>query len=402
MDFDTLIWLERVDNVLSKVSYLWSGPVIFVGDMNIDMTKADENISNKYVEIMQCYDLHQHVTQPTRKGKALIDHIWTNIPNKVKVSDLLLCDEVSDHDAPYVFINTKVDFYHKKCYKFIRHLRAYDENDHINDVKLLPFNIVHAVEDPDEKISLFNDILLECMNRHAPLKRTKITPQPAPWMRDISIQQLKQKRDQARYLAFQTNDVNDRQNYVSLRNEIKSTIKIAKREFYKTALSSKRPSQVWKVINKILKPKLGTVSPKDIDDLNKHFTTTAQRILGSTPSKPTELINEHQYNKDCFKFSQVSYLDVLQEIKALRNDCSTGNDDIPVWLIKPIAEVITSPLTHIINSCIDINYFPKIWKVGKVVPIPKNDSSTTFDDFRSITVLSTLSKLYERLMCKQS
>ena len=41
------------------------------------------------------------------------------------------------------------------------------------DVKLLPFNIVYAVEDPDEKISLFNDILLECMNRHAPLKRNK-------------------------------------------------------------------------------------------------------------------------------------------------------------------------------------------------------------------------------------
>ena len=200
------------------------------------MTKADENISNKYVELMHCYDLHQHVTQPTRKGKALLDHIWTNIPNRVKVSYLLLCDEVSDHDAPYVFINTKVD-YHKKCYKFIRHLRAYDENDYIKDVKLLPFNIVYAVEDPD-------DILLECINRHALLKRTKITRQPAPWMRDISIQQLKQKRDQARYLAFQTNDVNDRQNYVSLRNEIKSTIKIAKREFYKTALSSKRPSQV--------------------------------------------------------------------------------------------------------------------------------------------------------------
>ena len=153
------LWLERVDNVLSKVSYLWSGPVIFVGDMNIDMTKADENISNKYVELMQCYDLHQHVTQPS-KGKALIDHIWTNIPNKVKVSDLLLCDELSDHDAPYVFINTKVDYtyihihtdYHKKCYKFIRHLRVYDENDYINDVKLLPFNIVYAVEDPDEKI----------------------------------------------------------------------------------------------------------------------------------------------------------------------------------------------------------------------------------------------------------
>ena len=125
------MWLERVDNVLSKVSYLWSGPVIFVGDMNIDMTKADENISNKYVELMHCYDFHQHVTQPTRKGKALIDHIWTNIPNKVKVSDLLLCDEVSDHDAPYVFINTKFD-YHKKCYKFMRHLKAYDENDYIN------------------------------------------------------------------------------------------------------------------------------------------------------------------------------------------------------------------------------------------------------------------------------
>jgi len=41
------------------------------------------------------------------------------------------------------------------------------------------------------------------------------------------------------------------------------------------------------------------------------------------------------------------------------------------------------------------------WKIGKVTPIPKTEQSVAPDQFRPVTVLPILSKLYERLMAKQ-
>lgn len=75
------LWLEKVDSLLSKVSYMWQGQIILTGDMNIDLFK-EQNISQQYLDMLQSYDLHQHITKPTRQ-KACIDHIWTNNPRKV-------------------------------------------------------------------------------------------------------------------------------------------------------------------------------------------------------------------------------------------------------------------------------------------------------------------------------
>ena len=46
-------------------------------------------------------------------------------------------------------------------------------------------------------------------------------------------------------------------------------------------------------------------------------------------------------NKSSFKLRTASYKETLQEVKSIRNDCSTGSDNIPVSLVKLIAENIT-------------------------------------------------------------
>ena len=97
----------------------------------------------------------------------------------------------------------------------------------------------------------------------------------------------------------------------------------------------------------------------------------------------------------------VTYKEVETEFNALRSDCSAGFDNIPIQYLKPVSSVLISPLTHIINSSIVNNVFPDQWKIGKISPIPKIDIPLKEDDFRPISVLPVLSKLYERLVAKQ-
>ena len=53
-----------------------------------------------------------------------------------------------------------------------------------------------------------------------------------------------------------------------------------------------------------------------------------------------------------FQLKRVSQAEVFKELLNLRNDSSTGPDQIPTRCIKPAADIIAAPLTYIINTCI--------------------------------------------------
>ena len=85
----------------------------------------------------------------------------------------------------------------------------------------------------------------------------------------------------------------------------------------------------------------------------------------------------------------------------MRNDCSTGCDQIPSKYLKLSADIISSPLTHILNCFINTNTFPAAWKTARFSPIPKVDFPTESDHYRPIAILPVLSKVYERLVLSQ-
>ena len=106
-------------------------------------------------------------------------------------------------------------------------------------------------------------------------------------------------------------------------------------------------------------------------------------------------------NSNGFKMQKVQYSDVVKELTFLRNDTSTGSDEIPTTFIKPISNVIASSLTDIINTMIETSTFPHQWETARVVPIPKVNYPRDTTDYRPISILPALSKIAERLILKQ-
>ena len=58
-------------------------------------------------------------------------------------------------------------------------------------------------------------------------------------------------------------------------------------------------------------------------------------------------------------------------------------------------------MVHIINTSIDQEISPKQWKIFRVCRIPKTENPTSIKDYRPISVLSVLSKVYERVILNQ-
>ena len=223
-------------------------------------------------------------------------------------------------------------------------------------------------------------------------------------MKDIDIVDLQQKCHQLRTLCQIKNRETD--GFRNVRNKLKTKTKSTKSNFYRKALSSKKSSEVWKVIHKILNPngKRIRINP---NELNNHFSTTSKRLTCRNNADLQVLkyiINNmapSSVSKPSFKLRPKSYKETLQEVKSIRNDCSTGNDNIPISLVMLVAENIASPLPYVINECIKLSVFPTEWKCARISAIPKIDNPTTDDDYRPISILPVLSKVFERLIMKQ-
>ena len=104
------------------------------------------------------------------------------------------------------------------------------------------------------------------------------------------IRKLQAVRDKLRHEVQKENS--DDNSWVALRavrNRIKSVIDKSKRLFAINAPSSKRPKDVWRVVDRILHP-----SPKplqaDPDKLNT-FLLSTKRTLGTKPDKRSDLID---------------------------------------------------------------------------------------------------------------
>ena len=257
-------------------------------------------------------------------------------------------------------------------------------------------SVIDRVDEPEDKLEIFNALITQYLEDHAPLKRIKITRAPAPWMKDLDIVSLQNQCREWRHKCHQPNNSEtDWEKFRYYRNKLKKSIKTTKKQFYRKALQSKKPKEVWSIIHRILSPnqKKITSSP---EKLNSYYVNLAETLTGKQSATPTELNeiinNLPSTNKDSF---------VLDEINSIRHDCLTGCDNLPINLLKPLAETIAFPMTTIINDCIRKCIFPEQWKVSKVCPIPKVHNPSQSKDYRPISIHPIFSKILERVIMKQ-
>ena len=126
--------------MIADIMTKWTGIIFITGDTNIDLLSDEKESQKRYKEILLCYNLTQIVNKPTRKRKTLIDHIVTNIPNKLLSTDVLDTDEISDQDTPYAIMNVKKEKFEPR-YKYIRDERNFNKADFREDYSQLPFNL---------------------------------------------------------------------------------------------------------------------------------------------------------------------------------------------------------------------------------------------------------------------
>ena len=70
-------------------------------------------------------------------------------------------------------------------YKYIRNLKNFELEKYVQDFRALPISLLYSFDDPNDQLDTFNKLILNAINEHAPLTKTKFTRPPAPWMKNF-------------------------------------------------------------------------------------------------------------------------------------------------------------------------------------------------------------------------
>lgn len=128
-----------------------------------------------------------------------------------------------------------------------------------------------------------------------------------------------------------------------------------------------------------------------LDLTSNHETKVRKSINRLKREKSGTPRNEH------FKIDQIK--DVIKSLKPRK---APGPDMIPNFIIKAFPEPLIEFILRLFNSCLKITYFPSPWKLGKIIAIPKPGKTNTIaTNYRPISLLSTIGKIFERLVLEK-
>ena len=97
-------------------------------------------------------------------------------------------------------------------------MRNFNIKEYYADFSTLPFSTVYSFENPEDQLAMLNKLILDCIDRHAPLKRKKITRPPPPWMKQLEIIELQKWRNKNRFLAHNIPSKENWINFKKLKN----------------------------------------------------------------------------------------------------------------------------------------------------------------------------------------
>ena len=184
--------------------------------------------------------------------------------------------------------------------------------------------------------------------------------------------------------------------FARYKSDIKKTWSIIKDTLGKKNVQKKDTSEF------IINNKTITNPAEVANEFNKYFVSIGQTLSRNVQSNRSydEYLVE---NTNCqLIFNPVNEEMVAKIINQLKNKSSYGHDGISNILIKQSQQCLTKSLTLIINQCLRSGCFPYQLKLSKVRPVYKSSDTKMFNNYRPISLLPSMSKIFEYVIFHQT
>ena len=268
-------------------------------------------------------------------------------------------------------------------------------------------------------VNYWSEMFSLIIEKHAPLSEMRVSEKYCPWI-DKDLRDLMRTRDKIKKSAVKGKSPilmdSDRQ----IRNNVKALNVQLKKQHYANRISACKGNmkESWKTINELLNKRsksssidclkesgTETRNKKDISNAMNNFFCTIGRDLADKiqPAANPLLSGEYEVNKDKakFHFKTIELKDIRDAFAKVKTAKSFGIDNISSYFMKLALPYIDTSLAFLFNTSIETSQFPDSWKVARITPIFKDGDRAEKSNYRPISVLPVISKLFEKLVFNQ-
>ena len=407
------IFIDELENILGLNEF--SPKTVITGDFNICLLKEDYcDLTRRFINTLMSFNFHPSITRPTRIGNddslSIIDHVWSNC--EIPYHGILLSD-ITDHFP--VFVGLALPQINRNDFVKIqfRDMSKEKEEFYCNKIKETNWDTFISPLDSNIATKGFSDKLSCIFNSCFPLKTKMVTIKRlnSPWLSKALITSIKNKHVLYKRLK---EDLCTRNTYNTYRNILTSLIHSAKKLYFDNKFEQCKndTKKTWNLINSVLKPgrkkssirkllvnnKLIT-NPLDIADaFNSHFSSIGNKLKSALPSTNSNFRDYlPQPNPNSFYIAPSTPTEVTSIIRGLKN--KKGNMHFPsAKLFKLNAESLSIPISHIFNTSVLSGNYPDMLKIACVSVLYKAGDKDDVNNYRPISCLPLLNKIFEKLL----
>ena len=315
-----------------------------------------------------------------------------------------------------------------------RDQRNFDENHFQNELK------IQLRKQNIKNYDTFHNIFMKVLDRHAPCKQKVLRANHKPYMTK-ALRQAIMRRSTLENKFYKSKLAKDKRNYKKQKNFTARLLK-KERQKYFCNLKVKRftdNKMFWRTINPFLSnsgstsqtitlvkdQKIISVDQELAETFNDYFKKSVNsleinenKMLQNDThglSDPVDIamikfkdhpsvqnIKAMVSSTDIFSFSKVTSGHIQVRLQNLKTNKASTFMGIPSKYLKQATKVILEPLKNIWNiEVIDKLTFPAKLKLADVAPIHKKLERIFVENYRPVSLLPIVSKIFEKIMQNQ-
>ena len=405
--------------------------LLLCGDFNAE---EKENVLSDFLDLYDLKSLNQEKTCfKSIQNPSCVDLFLTNC-NRSFQHTKVISSGMSDFHKMVVTV-MKATFPKSKPKEiYYRSYKQFDKEKFREDLK----NKLNLETENGTKYQLFEKTFLEVLERHAPLKRKLLRANEVPYMTKALRKAIATRsRLENRFHRLKTSD--SKKAFRKQRNYCSRLYKKERKRFY-VKLDSKcitdnkkfwqtmKPFFTDKGLSKrtITLIKGNKIISDDVDVANALNTFFESAVKNLEITDPTDYLEDVKNTSDpidaailkfrnhpsikrinenvkesLFSFCEVKKDDIEDELKKLNIKKANTFKNIPAKQLKENRDICAEPILGIINEGIRECIFDDKLKLADVTPIHKRGETTEESNYRNISVLPVVSKVYEKVLQKQ-
>lgn len=409
-NYSTLsLFFEEFPNFMNTI-IIGSDELLVTGDFNFHIDNPLDRNAKKFNDTINTLGLTQLVQRATHESGHILDLIITRQDGKLVATEPKIDYFISDHAFIHCELSINKTSYISKAisYRLSNNINVdIFKNEILSGLSKLNLQQITTNTDLDNYVLCYNEALGLLLDKHAPIRTKIITIRPTvPWITK-EIRNLKRSCRKYERKWRTISSMENRNTFKRARNLWRSALHSAKVTYYRDKIASCKNDQ--KKLFDIVKS-LTKISPDHsrsnltANGFSDYFTTKINNIRSELDSHSNSLTNDIFNAVDLeplTSFTSLSTENIQQLLMKAPNKSSTL-DPIPTWLTKKCAIQLLPYISVIVNSSLQLGYFPNILKKAIITPIlKKHNLDITYSNHRPVSNLSFISKLIERAVMLQ-